>query len=131
MKILIVGLGVVGVIHGWALAEAGVEVTHQVRPGRAAGVGAGINLDVLDLRQGRSDHHRAVYRPRVSESVSPSADYDLVLVPTKQYQAAAAGHFKGNPEEMKRFFLDVYKTGLELGADMPHLEQIYATVGEL
>jgi len=34
MKILIIGTGNVGVMHGWVLSEAGVDVTH-VRAGLA------------------------------------------------------------------------------------------------
>jgi len=34
MKTLIVGTGVIGVIYGWALTEAGVDVTHFVRQGK-------------------------------------------------------------------------------------------------
>jgi pyruvate/2-oxoglutarate dehydrogenase complex dihydrolipoamide dehydrogenase (E3) component len=36
MKLLIVGAGIIGSIYGWALAEAGHDVTHLVRPGKAA-----------------------------------------------------------------------------------------------
>ena len=34
MKTLIVGTGVIGVIYGWALTEAGMDVTHFVRKGK-------------------------------------------------------------------------------------------------
>ena len=34
MKTLIVGTGIIGVIYGWALAQAGEDVTHFVRKGK-------------------------------------------------------------------------------------------------
>ena len=34
MKTLMVGTGVIGTIYGWALAEAGVDITHYVRQGK-------------------------------------------------------------------------------------------------
>jgi ketopantoate reductase len=34
MNTLIVGTGLIGVISGWALHEAGVDVTHFARPGK-------------------------------------------------------------------------------------------------
>jgi ketopantoate reductase len=35
MKISIVGTGIIGVIYGWALHQAGADVTHFVRPVKA------------------------------------------------------------------------------------------------
>jgi len=52
MKILIVGAGIIGTIYGWAFAEAGHEVTHLVRPGRAANYQDGFKIDMYDVRKG-------------------------------------------------------------------------------
>lgn len=90
MNILMVGMGIIGTIHGWALSQAGTKVTHLVRPGRSAKYQAGVAMDVLDLREGQPDNHQAVYHPRLTEAVSPSDGYDLVMVPTKAFQAAEA-----------------------------------------
>ncbi len=90
MKILIVGLGIVGAVHGWALSRAGVDVTHKLRPGKGQKYDSGLAMDILDQRAGRPEHHQALYLPQIAEVVSPSDGYDLVMVPTKQYQAAAA-----------------------------------------
>jgi hypothetical protein len=49
MKTLIVGTGIIGVIYGWALSEAGVDVTHFVRKGRKEQFKDGITLDLLAL----------------------------------------------------------------------------------
>jgi ketopantoate reductase len=36
MKILVVGTGIIGTTWGWALSNAGLDVTHLVRPGYGA-----------------------------------------------------------------------------------------------
>jgi ketopantoate reductase len=58
MKVLIVGRGVVGTIYGWALSNAGIDVTHVVR--REA-LPATDTLDVPDLRAGHPKHVRATH----------------------------------------------------------------------
>jgi ketopantoate reductase len=45
MKTLIVGSGVIGVIYGWALRQASVDVTHFVRPGKKVRFPNGATLD--------------------------------------------------------------------------------------
>jgi 2-dehydropantoate 2-reductase len=52
MKTLIVGTGIIGVVYGWALSEAGVDVTHFVRNGKADQFRDAVTLDVLDERKG-------------------------------------------------------------------------------
>jgi len=95
MNTLIVGRGVVGTIYGWALSQAGVEITHVVRKGRRAQFDREVEMDVLDLREGHTESQRTVYLPKVVEEVSPHDGYELVIVATKQYQAAeAVGEFK-------------------------------------
>jgi ketopantoate reductase len=89
-KMLIVGLGNIGTTFGWALSEAGVDVTHVVRKGRASRFGEGIKLDVLDLREDDPSPQLHLYLPKVVEEVSPDDGYDLVMVPTKHYQLAEA-----------------------------------------
>jgi 2-dehydropantoate 2-reductase len=90
MKILIIGLGIVGAVHGWALSRAGVDVTHKLRPGKTSKFDSGLAMDILDQREGFPEHQQALYHPRITEDVSASDEYDLVMVPTKQYQAVAA-----------------------------------------
>ncbi len=86
MKTLIVGMGNIGIIHGWALSEAGVDVAHVVRPGKARLYEAGIKLDVLDLREGCQGRRQAVYHPRVVDGISPGDGYELVMIATRYYQ---------------------------------------------
>jgi len=90
MKTLVVGLGNIGTIYGWALSEAGVDVTHVVLKGKAKLFEAGVKLDILDLRKGHPETQQIVYHPSVTEEVSPADGYGLVMLPTKQYQLADA-----------------------------------------
>jgi len=90
MRLLIVGLGVIGTGYGWAFAEAGHQVTHLLRPGRAQRSAGGIAIDLLDRRPGRAETLQTIYRPTVVEAVSPDDGFDLVMVPVKHYQLADA-----------------------------------------
>ncbi len=87
MKVLIVGRGVVGTIYGWALSQAGIDVTHVVRKD---GLPATDTLDLLDLRPGYPKHARVTYAPKTLLQISPADGFDLVIVATKHYQAAQA-----------------------------------------
>jgi 2-dehydropantoate 2-reductase len=87
MKVLIVGRGVVGTVYGWALSQAGIDVTHVVRQ---EGLAATAALDLLDLRPGHPKHARATYTPKTVRQIAPSDGFDLVIVATKHYQAVEA-----------------------------------------
>lgn len=87
MKILIIGRGVVGTIYGWALSQAGIDVTHVVRRG---GLPPSDTLDLLDLRTGYPKHTRVSYAPKTVVQISPADGFDLVIVATKHFQAAQA-----------------------------------------
>jgi 2-dehydropantoate 2-reductase len=86
MKTLIVGAGIIGTIYGWAFTEAGHDVTHFVRPGRAAIYKNGIKIDMYDVRKGHKKDFIGHYPIRVAETVGPADGYELVIVPTKHYQ---------------------------------------------
>jgi ketopantoate reductase len=90
MKTLVVGTGVIGTIYGWALAEAGVDVTHLVRPGKAAQIGDRLRLDVLDERKGHDKQNVTEYAPKVVEALTPADGYELVMVPTNGHQVEVA-----------------------------------------
>jgi 2-dehydropantoate 2-reductase len=87
MKVLVIGRGVVGTIYGWALSEAGIDVTHVVRK---PGLPATDILELLDLRPGHSKNKRVSYVPKTVMQISPADGFDLVMVATKHYQAAEA-----------------------------------------
>ena len=85
MKILIVGAGIIGSIYGWAFDEAGHEVTHLVRAGKASQFANGIDIDMYDVRKGHKRNFIGHYPIRVTEAIDPSDGYELVIVPTKHY----------------------------------------------
>jgi len=86
MKILIVGAGIIGSIYGWAFAEAGHDVTHLVRAGKATQFKDGFKIDMYDTRKGHKRDFVGHYPIRVAESLTPSDNYELVIVPTKHYR---------------------------------------------
>jgi 2-dehydropantoate 2-reductase len=90
MKTLIVGVGVVGTAYGWALSEAGVDITHVVRPGQVERRSQPLTLDVLDERAGYPHTQHVRYAPHVVDHVSPQDGFDLIVVATKAFQAAEA-----------------------------------------
>jgi len=85
MKIMIIGAGIIGSIYGWAFTEAGHEVNHLVRSGRAAQFDQGFEIDMYDVRKGHKRDFLGHYPIQVTESIPPSAGFDLVVVPTKHY----------------------------------------------
>jgi 2-dehydropantoate 2-reductase len=86
MKTLIVGTGVIGTIYGWALAEASVDVTHYVRPGKREQYPQGVELDLLDERKGHPANNQTHYNLRCVEVVRPGDGYELVIVPVNAQQ---------------------------------------------
>jgi 2-dehydropantoate 2-reductase len=86
MKILVTGAGIIGTIYGWALAQAGHDVVHFVRPGKAVRFRNGVPMDVYDRRKGHGRYFRGKYAIKVTEAASPFDRYDLVIVPTKHFQ---------------------------------------------
>jgi 2-dehydropantoate 2-reductase len=89
MKTLIVGAGVIGTIYGWALVDAGVDVTHYLRPGKRQFLMQGVDLDVLDERKGHPANHFTHYNLRCVEEVCPADGYELVIVPVNAQQLPA------------------------------------------
>lgn len=85
MKTLIVGAGIIGSIYGWAFAEAGHDVTHLVRPGKASKFTNGFEIDMYDVRKGHKRNFTGHYSIRVTEAIDSSDAYELVIVPTKHY----------------------------------------------
>jgi 2-dehydropantoate 2-reductase len=90
MKILIVGAGIIGVIYGWALSEAGADVTHFVRPGRKGRFPDGVTLDLLDERAGLPPHALHRYPIRLVETISFMDAYELIVMPVNGGQVDSA-----------------------------------------
>ena len=95
VRVLVVGAGVVGSVVGWQLSEAGHEVVHLVRPGRAAPLAwSGIQISCADLRlptaragEGGWRPSEAHYQPEFIET-PPIENYDFVLAPVWPRQLA-------------------------------------------
>jgi len=90
MKTLIMGLGNIGAIHGWALSQAGADITHAVRKGTKSKFESGVKMDILDLRGDSTKNYQTVYLPKLTDEVSPNAGYELVIVATNHLQAVGA-----------------------------------------
>jgi 2-dehydropantoate 2-reductase len=90
MKILIVGAGIIGTIYGWALSKANHDITHFVRPGKSSRLKKGVKIDLLDGRKSQQKHFIGLYEISITENISPSDGFELVIVPTKPYQLEAA-----------------------------------------
>ena len=89
MKILIFGTGVIGAIYGYILSRAGNDVTHYVRPGKAASLQNGIEMRLLDGRSKRPHPDMVHYQAAIVERFSPADRYDLVIVSVRHYQLDA------------------------------------------
>ena len=86
MHIMVVGLGVIGTGYGWVFSDAGHQVSHLVRKGRAAGAPSEIAIDLLDTRGGAETVRKVTYRPAVTETAAGLGTPDLIMVPVKHYQ---------------------------------------------
>jgi 2-dehydropantoate 2-reductase len=86
VKILVVGAGIIGTIYGWALSEGGHQVVHLVRPDKAARFRNGIPMDIFDRRMRKKRYYRGQYHLVVTEAISSSDPYEVIIVPTKHYQ---------------------------------------------
>jgi 2-dehydropantoate 2-reductase len=86
MDVCVIGSGVIGSIYGHALAEAGNDVTHLVRPGRGTRLRDGLEMRLLDARAEGGDEVRVTYRPRVVEALDADRPYDLILASVRHYQ---------------------------------------------
>lgn len=80
MRVLILGLGVIGTSYGYLLKAAGHTVEHILRPGSPAAAVAELHVDLLDGR----GHPRglATQGSYTVEHAHPGSSYDLVLVST-------------------------------------------------
>ena len=80
MKTLVVGAGIIGTTWGWALSNAGINVTHLVRPSNKDRYKDGIILDMLDGRKGHKKENIVKYDLKCVETISASDPYELIIV---------------------------------------------------
>lgn len=86
MRILMFGAGVICTVYGYALAQAGMDVTHNVRPGKKQTLEKGIWLRLLDGRFKPPQETSILYQLKVVDSLSPADDYDFYIVSVRRYQ---------------------------------------------
>lgn len=92
MRVVVVGVGVIGATYGWLLGEAGHDVDFLVRPHRAAQLRErGLDLRATDLRGRRPTSREVHLEPTVVAAVptGPHAP-DLVIVPVLEQHLDAA-----------------------------------------
>jgi 2-dehydropantoate 2-reductase len=90
MKTLIVGTGIIGTIYGWALSQAGIDITHFARKGKQALSKDGVTLDLLDERKGHVKNNTTKYMLKSAEQFGPSDGFELIMVPTNVHQTESA-----------------------------------------
>jgi len=90
MKILMFGAGVIGTIYGYVLAQAGNDVTHYVRPGKQKSLENGIRIQLLDGRSRPASQETVLYKAKIVERISPSDNYELVIISVRHYQLDSA-----------------------------------------
>lgn len=90
MRVLVFGPGVVGTLHGWALAQAGHDVSVLVRSRRAARRRDGVRLNVLDGRGGQTREVRTWFAPPVVTDPAVAAKQDVVLLTVRHNQVDQA-----------------------------------------
>ncbi|RII34167.1 ketopantoate reductase [Clostridium chromiireducens] len=87
MKILIIGRGVISTQYGWALEQAGNDVTFYVRPGRRDHYGDIVNLKILDGRKNKKgDSVNKAWKIKMIEELSSNHDFDLIMISVNHNQ---------------------------------------------
>lgn len=90
MRVVIVGTGNIATLYGWALADAGHEVIHLVRPGGTTTRPPVARLDILDERPDKPVVRCVDYAWSLAEETPAAADVVLVATPAGQASAALA-----------------------------------------
>ena len=79
MKVLNVGVGVIGAAYSWLLSEAGNDVSIYVRE-------KGISINCIDYRTETNKESKLFFHPNIVEDISPKDNYDLIIVSIKHSQ---------------------------------------------
>ncbi len=87
MKILVIGVGVIGTTYAWQIARGGNELTHFVRAGKKRFYDEhGIRVRCLDQRHGAGAEVDDMYRPAFTEDFSPEDGYELIICAVNSHQ---------------------------------------------
>lgn len=89
MKILNIGVGVIGTTYSWQLQKAGFEMTHLVRGNKIVEYkDQGIKIHCLDLRKPGGVVVEECYRPDFVDDFSANDGYEFILVSVNSNQLA-------------------------------------------
>ena len=89
MKILTIGIGVIGTTYAWQLQKAGYDLTHLVRKHKLKQCQAeGLQIRCLDLRKPGGVFVEECYRPNFVDDFSANDGYDYFLVSVNSNQLA-------------------------------------------
>jgi ketopantoate reductase len=89
MKILTIGVGVIGTTYSWQLQKAGFDLTHFVRRNRIGEYKEqGIKIRCLDLRKSDGVESEEIYQPKFVDDFSVNDGYDYIIVSVNSNQLA-------------------------------------------
>lgn len=78
MKILILGLGVIGTAYGYAFQKAGFETEHFIREGKRENCPKSLSVKLLDGRyNNKGENVSGVYNVNLAQ---PGGSYDLIII---------------------------------------------------
>ncbi len=87
MKILMIGRGVISTQYGWALEQAGNDVTFYVRAGRINQYGDIVNLKILDGRENKKGNSvNKAWKIKMIEELSSNHDFELIMISVNHNQ---------------------------------------------
>ena len=90
MKVLMIGRGVISTQYGWALEQAGNNVTFYVRPRRTNDYGNIVNLKILDGRKNKKgDSINKSWKIKMIEELPPNHDFDLIIISVNHNQLSS------------------------------------------
>jgi ketopantoate reductase len=89
MKILTIGVGVIGTTYSWQLQKAGFDLTHFVRKNKINLYREqGIKIHCLDLRTSGGVEIEEIYQPNFVDDFSANDGYEYILVSVNSNQLA-------------------------------------------
>jgi ketopantoate reductase len=89
MKILTIGVGVIGTTYSWQLQKAGFDITHLVRGNKIGEYKEqGIKIRCLDLRKPGGVMIEECYRPGFVGDFSANDGYEYIVVSVNSDQLA-------------------------------------------
>lgn len=101
MKILVIGLGVIGTTYGYLFQKAGHQVEHLIRDSRKGTAPNEVKIELLDGRSNRHGEEKADSYPVSIADRGSSYDFILISVSAGKLEGAVKAltenDFKGTP----------------------------------